>query len=106
MAERGTGNQGATPDDRPRNPVTWLLVGLVRGYQLVVSPWLPRTCKYYPSCSAYAVTSLRRHGALKGTLLATWRVLRCNPWSLGGVDHVPARGSWPTTRASGAGAAR
>jgi putative membrane protein insertion efficiency factor len=77
---------------RPRNPLTWLLLGVVRLYQLVVSPWLPPTCKYYPSCSAYAVTALRRHGAAKGALLAAWRLLRCNPWSLGGVDHVPPRG--------------
>ncbi|MPV89485.1 membrane protein insertion efficiency factor YidD [Georgenia ruanii] len=74
--------------------MTWLLLGVVRGYQLVVSPWLPPTCKYYPSCSAYAVAALRRHGAAKGALLAAWRLLRCNPWSLGGVDHVPPRGRW------------
>ncbi|WP_240645749.1 membrane protein insertion efficiency factor YidD [Georgenia sp. SYP-B2076] len=77
-----------------RNPLTWLALGLVRAYQLVVSPWLPRTCKYYPSCSAYAVTALRRHGLLKGAALGAWRLLRCNPWSKGGVDHVPPRGHW------------
>lgn len=76
-------------------PVAWLLSGLVRGYQLIVSPWFAPTCRYYPSCSAYAIGSLRTHGALKGSLLAGWRLLRCNPWSAGGVDHVPARGSWP-----------
>ncbi|WP_098483825.1 membrane protein insertion efficiency factor YidD [Georgenia soli] len=84
----------SSSDSRPRNPLTWLLLGLVRVYQAVVSPWLPPSCKYYPSCSAYAVTALRRHGALKGTALAAWRLLRCNPWSLGGVDHVPPRGRW------------
>ena len=47
------------------------------------------TCKYYPSCSQYALTAVRRHGALRGTGLALWRLLRCNPWSLGGVDDVP-----------------
>lgn len=73
----------------PRNPFTWLLIGAVRGYQLIVSPWIAPRCKYYPSCSAYAVTALRTHGALRGTRLAVWRLLRCNPWSLGGVDHVP-----------------
>lgn len=95
-------------DPSPRNPLTWLLLGLVRVYQLVVSPWLPPTCRYYPPCSAYAVTSLRRHGLLKGTALAAWRLLRCNPWSLGGVDHVPQPGTWhnhgpstPGTRADG-----
>jgi putative membrane protein insertion efficiency factor len=95
----GAPGTGAEPDDDgaggPRNPLTWLLLGVVRLYQLVISPWLPPSCKYYPSCSAYAVTALRRHGAAKGALLAAWRLLRCNPWSLGGVDHVPPRGMWP-----------
>lgn len=66
-----------------------LLVGLVRGYQLLFSPWLGNVCRYYPSCSHYALGALNRHGALGGTALAAWRVLRCNPWSLGGVDPVP-----------------
>lgn len=90
---------------RPRNPVTWLLLLAVRGYQLIVSPWFGQTCKYYPSCSAYAVTALRRHGAVRGTGLAVWRVLRCNPWSLGGVDHVPAvREPGPAMQETGGGA--
>ncbi|MGO1560724.1 Protein YidD [Actinomycetales bacterium JB111] len=85
----------ATDEGRRRfRPFTWLLLGMVRAYQAVVSPWLPRTCRYYPSCSAFAVGALRRHGAFKGTALAIWRVLRCNPWSRGGVDHVPERGKW------------
>ncbi len=76
------------------------LAGAVRGYQLVVSPWLPQTCRYYPSCSGYAVTALRRHGAVRGVLLGAWRLLRCNPWSDGGVDHVPpADGNMPWSRA-------
>jgi putative membrane protein insertion efficiency factor len=75
--------------ERTRNPLTLLLVALVRGYQLIVSPWFPPSCKYYPSCSAYAVTALRRHGFMRGSRLAVWRLLRCNPWSEGGVDHVP-----------------
>jgi putative membrane protein insertion efficiency factor len=87
---------GEVDDDRPRNPLTLAVIGLVRIYQAVVSPWLPPTCRYYPSCSSYAVTALRRHGVFKGSALATWRVLRCNPWSLGGVDHVPPRGRWRT----------
>ncbi len=69
-----------------------ILIGLVRVYQLVVSPLLGPRCKYYPSCSHYGLEALRRHGALKGTALATWRVLRCNPWSYGGVDDVPLVG--------------
>ncbi|WP_154796450.1 membrane protein insertion efficiency factor YidD [Occultella kanbiaonis] len=75
------------------NPLTWLLTGLVRGYQLIVSPWFAPTCRYYPSCSAYAIDALTKRGPIVGTGLAIWRVLRCNPWSAGGVDHVPARRS-------------
>ncbi|UUW90940.1 membrane protein insertion efficiency factor YidD [Pimelobacter simplex] len=71
----------------------WLLIGLVRGYQLVVSPFLGPSCRYYPSCSAYAVEALRVHGAIKGTWLAIRRLLRCHPWAPGGVDHVPPRRS-------------
>ena len=71
----------------------WLLIGLVRGYQLVVSPFLGQTCRYYPSCSAYALEALRVHGAIKGTWLAIRRLLRCHPWAPGGVDHVPPRRS-------------
>ena len=65
------------------------LVGLVRAYQLVVSPHLPPTCRYSPSCSAYAVEALHKYGAVRGTILAAWRVLRCNPW--GGHGYDPPR---------------
>jgi len=65
------------------------LQGLVRGYQLVISPMLGPRCRFYPSCSAYALTALQRHGAVKGTWLAVRRVGRCHPWNPGGVDHVP-----------------
>lgn len=68
------------------------LVGLIRAYQVVVSPWIGPTCKYYPSCSHYGLEAVRHHGAVKGGALAVWRVLRCNPWSNGGVDEVPAVG--------------
>ncbi|MBM9459937.1 membrane protein insertion efficiency factor YidD [Nocardioides sp. zg-536] len=71
----------------------WLLIGLVRGYQILLSPLLgPQpTCRYYPSCSAYALQALQVHGAVRGTWLAVRRLLRCHPWSDGGVDHVPPR---------------
>lgn len=62
------------------------LVGLVRLYQVVLSPHLPSSCRYTPSCSAYAVESLQKYGALKGTILAAHRVLRCNPWGGHGFD--------------------
>lgn len=66
-----------------------VLIGVVRTYQLVVSPLLGPTCRFYPSCSSYAVQALRRHGALRGSWLTLRRLARCNPWNPGGVDHVP-----------------
>ena len=81
-----------------RNPLTWALTGVVRGYQLIVSPWFAPRCRYYPSCSAYAVEALRQHGPFTGTVLAFWRVLRCNPWSSGGVDQVPTGEELPWRR--------
>ena len=66
----------------------------VRFYQTSISPALPRRCRYYPTCSAYAVEAVRVHGVLKGFLLAIWRLVRCNPFTLGGVDHVPDPGRW------------
>ena len=73
-----------------------VLVAVVRSYQLVISPWTAPTCKYYPSCSSYAVTALERHGALSGSWLAVRRLGRCHPWSDGGIDDVP-----PVVRSSG-----
>ncbi|WP_418275442.1 membrane protein insertion efficiency factor YidD [Isoptericola jiangsuensis] len=69
---------------------TMVLVGAIKVYQAVVSPMTGPTCRYYPSCSQYALIAIRTHGPLKGTGLALWRILRCNPWSLGGVDDVPS----------------
>ncbi len=71
-----------------------LVLAPVRFYQRFISPALPPTCRYYPSCSNYAVTAVQVHGPLKGIVLAGWRLLRCNPWSKGGVDHVPDVGHW------------
>ena len=60
----------------------------VRFYQRGISPALPARCKYHPSCSEYAVQAVRRYGVMRGVMLAGWRLLRCNPWSHGGVDFV------------------
>ena len=63
-------------------------VAPIRFYQRAISPALPSRCKYHPSCSQYAVEAVRRYGVLRGVVLAGWRLLRCNPWSHGGVDFV------------------
>lgn len=75
-----------TADWSPTRP----LVALLRGYQRWISPALPPTCRFYPSCSAYAIEALQVHGLLRGTVLTAWRLLRCAPWHPGGVDPVPA----------------
>lgn len=62
----------------------------IRAYQLLLSPWLGSHCRYFPSCSAYALQALEHHGAIKGSYLAAHRVCRCGPWGAGGVDEVPA----------------
>ena len=59
----------------------------LRLYQLLVSPVFPASCKYHPSCSQYAIDAIRKHGLAKGSVKAVWRLLRCNPWSRGGVDY-------------------
>lgn len=69
--------------------VRGLFILPIRLYQRFISPALPRCCKYWPTCSVYAVTSYEKHGIFLGTLLTAWRLLRCNPWSRGGVDYVP-----------------
>ncbi|ROR72934.1 membrane protein insertion efficiency factor YidD [Bogoriella caseilytica] len=94
MTTSGAERPPASPPEKPRNPLVWLLIAPVTVYRTVISPWLPRTCRYYPSCSTYAIGALRRHGFFKGLTLAVWRILRCNPWSLGGVDMVPEVGRW------------
>ena len=66
-----------------------LLILLVRGYQVGISPLLPASCRYYPSCSAYAVEAIERHGAARGGWLALRRIARCHPFRAGGFDPVP-----------------
>jgi putative membrane protein insertion efficiency factor len=60
----------------------------IHAYRLLVSPLVGPRCKYYPSCSRYALDAIRELGVARGLVLAGWRLLRCNPWSRGGVDHV------------------
>lgn len=66
-----------------------LLMALVRGYQIAISPLLPSACRYVPTCSSYALEALQRHGAAKGSWLAFRRILRCHPLHAGGYDPVP-----------------
>jgi len=72
-----------------------VLIALIRVYQRFISPLLGPQCRYAPTCSQYAVEALRTHGAIKGSALAGWRILRCNPFSRGGFDPVPP-GKRPT----------
>ncbi|MDM4768451.1 membrane protein insertion efficiency factor YidD [Pelomonas sp. SE-A7] len=66
-----------------------LLIALVRGYRLFLSPWLGASCRFEPTCSVYSIEALQRHGALSGSGLTAYRILRCNPWCQGGHDPVP-----------------
>jgi len=72
-----------------------VLLAPVRLYQRAISPGLPARCKYHPTCSQYAVDAVRRYGVLRGVVLAAWRLLRCNPWSHGGVDYVEDQKLFP-----------
>lgn len=67
------------------------LIWLIRLYQKFISPLKPPCCKYYPVCSVYGIEAIKRFGAFKGTFLALWRILRCNPFSKGGYDPVPEK---------------
>jgi uncharacterized protein len=90
---------------RRRSTLARLLLAAIRGYQRWISPIRPPACRFTPSCSAYAVTAVERHGAVRGGWLATRRLLRCGPWHPGGHDPVPPaveqRG--PATPDGGAG---
>jgi putative membrane protein insertion efficiency factor len=66
-----------------------MLIALVRGYRLVLSPWLGSACRFAPTCSSYALEALERHGAAAGTALTVGRIARCHPWCEGGLDPVP-----------------
>lgn len=76
-----------------RAPAT-AAAGLVRGYQRWISPLTGAHCRFYPSCSSYAIGALKTHGLVKGLVLTGWRLARCQPFNRGGVDHVPPVGRW------------
>jgi uncharacterized protein len=78
-----------------------LVIAPIVVYQRAISPAIPRRCKYEPTCSSYAVGAIREYGILRGLVLAGWRLLRCNPWSLGGYDPVEAQRVFRTRDPSG-----
>jgi putative membrane protein insertion efficiency factor len=87
--------QGETRDDRP-SAAARVLVAMITGYRRFVSPLLMPRCRFWPSCSAYAVEAIGTHGALRGGWLAARRLSRCHPFHAGGIDPVPAaRGTVP-----------
>ncbi|HAG26255.1 MAG: membrane protein insertion efficiency factor YidD [Paracoccaceae bacterium] len=71
------------------SPLAYVLSLPIRAYRLLLSPWLGNGCRFHPTCSAYALGALEKHGAVKGSFLAALRILRCNPWGGQGYDPVP-----------------
>ena len=78
-------------------PARWALVGAIRLYRVTLSGWLGGQCRFYPTCSVYAEEAVRARGAVVGSAMAVWRVLRCNPFGKGGVEHVGDRHSMSTS---------
>ncbi|MCF8378872.1 MAG: membrane protein insertion efficiency factor YidD [Bacteroidales bacterium] len=72
---------------------SFLFVGLVRFYQLAISPYLPKSCRYTPSCSEYTIQALKTRGVIVGLILSAKRIISCNPWGGHGHDPVPPKGS-------------
>jgi len=101
MSGPGTASLGQTQATRPLFPrpetaagwavvpLTWLFIAFIRFYQKFVSPGLPPSCRFEPSCSAYALEAVQRYGAFKGAWLGLRRLVRCHPWHPGGHDPVP-----------------
>lgn len=76
------------------NPLKSVMIGLIRLYQLTLSPWVGRECRYLPTCSAYGIEAIERHGPLKGGWLTLMRLLRCHPFGSSGYDPVPKKFRW------------
>lgn len=71
------------------NPIKWLVIFLIKGYRILISPFLGKNCRFYPSCSCYAEEAIKEHGLIYGIYLAIKRLLCCHPWHTGGYDPVP-----------------
>src|SRR6202023_1078452 len=107
---RGAGPVSPAGPRREGSPALGGVTRVLRGvavapvmiYQRVISPAIPRRCKYEPTCSRYAVEAIREYGILRGLVLAGWRLLRCNPWSHGGYDPVQAQRVFGVGRHGGA----
>ncbi len=84
---RRSGTDAAHSDDEP---VKCILIGLVKAYRLLLSPWLGNACRFFPTCSAYALEALDVHGSARGSYLTLRRIARCHPWCQGGLDPVPS----------------
>ena len=69
----------------------WFIIQLINAYRLLLSPWLGNNCRYYPTCSCYAMTAVERFGVLRGLSMGLRRLLRCHPWHEGGIDQVPEK---------------
>jgi uncharacterized protein len=92
VSASGEARSGERPQSGRASRVARALVTApIVAYQRVISPAIPRRCKYEPTCSRYAVEAIREYGILRGVVLAGWRLLRCNPWSYGGYDPVQAQ---------------
>ena len=74
--------------------LVWLMILPIKFYRYSISPLLPNSCRHVPTCSEYAIGALRIHGVFKGSILAIWRILRCNPWGTHGYDPVPPADKW------------
>lgn len=74
--------------EKEQTAMRFILISLLKFYKAVISPWLPPSCRFVPTCSEYAREAIERHGALRGTGMAIWRLLRCQPFCAGGYDPV------------------
>ncbi len=91
MSAAGPTSAGSPPPGALARAARAVVTAPVVLYQRLISPAIPRRCKYEPTCSRYAVEAIREFGILRGLVLASWRLLRCNPWSYGGYDPVEAQ---------------